>query len=128
MTFYPAKSRFLPDSWPELNRSLQPTMSEAATPKKEKKDKKRKSDVAELAPVPPPADSASAEALAMEVDGEKSAKKAKKEKKEKRKSLAADAEDGEDKKVIIESESSHDRADEARCSPNSTFPSMPSPQ
>jgi H/ACA ribonucleoprotein complex subunit 2 len=64
--------------------------------KKEKKDKKRKSEAADLStetPVKPeavaPAEgTASAEAVAMEVDGEKAAKKAKKEK---RKSVAGEA-------------------------------------
>ncbi|TYJ57879.1 hypothetical protein B9479_001489 [Cryptococcus floricola] len=61
-----------------------------ATPsKKEKKDKKRKSEAADLAPVAPEAGSASAEAVAIEVDGEKALKKQKKDKKEKRKSVAA---------------------------------------
>ncbi|WWD20151.1 hypothetical protein CI109_104627 [Kwoniella shandongensis] len=67
---------------------------ESTTPKKEKKDKKRKSEVADLAPVPPAEGTASAEAVAMEVDGDKALKKQKKEKKEKRKSLAVG--EGED--------------------------------
>ncbi|WRT69544.1 uncharacterized protein IL334_006531 [Kwoniella shivajii] len=66
---------------------------ESTTPKKEKKDKKRKSEAADGAippqPIPPAEGTASAEAVAMEVDGEKALKKQKKEKKEKRKSLAA---------------------------------------
>ncbi|WVF68595.1 hypothetical protein IAT40_003364 [Kwoniella sp. CBS 6097] len=60
-----------------------------STPKKEKKDKKRKSEAADLAPIPAAEGTASAEAVAMEVDGDKALKKQKKEKKEKRKSLAA---------------------------------------
>ena len=74
--------------------------------KKEKKDKKRKSDAAGVAPVEPeavaPAEgTASAEAVIMEVDGEKAAKKAKKEKKEKRKSVAGGAEEEEGKVCLI---------------------------
>ena len=73
--------------------------------KKEKKDKKRKSEVADLATeepvkpevVPPAEGTASAEAVAMEVDGEKAAKKAKKEK---RKSVGGDvATEEQDAKV-----------------------------
>lgn len=73
--------------------------------KKEKKDKKRKSEVADLATeepvkpevVPPAEGTASAEAVAMEVDGEKAAKKAKKEK---RKSVGGDvAAEEQDAKV-----------------------------
>ncbi|ORY34866.1 50S ribosomal protein L30e-like protein [Naematelia encephala] len=74
-------------------------MSEV-TPKKEKKDKKRKSDAAELAPIPPAEGTASAEAVVMEVDGDKAAKKAKKDKKdkEKRKSVGGKEEEDGDKK------------------------------
>jgi len=73
--------------------------------KKEKKDKKRKSEAADLATeepvkpevVPPAEGTASAEAVAMEVDGEKAAKKAKKEK---RKSVGGDvAAEEQDAKV-----------------------------
>jgi hypothetical protein len=73
--------------------------------KKEKKDKKRKSEAADLATeepikpevVPPAAGTASAEAVAMEVDGEKAAKKAKKDK---RKSVGGDvAAEEQDAKV-----------------------------
>ncbi|WVN86925.1 uncharacterized protein L203_102100 [Cryptococcus depauperatus CBS 7841] len=75
-------------------------MAPDSTPKKEKKDKKRKSEVAEIVPVPAEEGTASAEAVAIEVDGEKALKKQKKEKKEKRKSLAAEgAEEQEDKKT-----------------------------
>ncbi|WWC92950.1 uncharacterized protein L201_007913 [Kwoniella dendrophila CBS 6074] len=73
-------------------------MAPESTPKKEKKDKKRKSDAAELAAIPPTEGTASAEAVAMEVDGDKSLKKQKKEKKEKRKSLAAGEAEEDDKK------------------------------
>ena len=79
------------------------------TPKKEKKDKKRKSEAAEVdtappvAPevVPPEEGTASAEAMVMEVDGQRAEKKAKKEKKEKagRKSLGGADDGDEDKKV-----------------------------
>ncbi|CAD6566495.1 MAG: snoRNA-binding protein [Tremellales sp. Tagirdzhanova-0007] len=71
-------------------------MSEV-TPKKEKKEKKRKSEAAvEPDVVPPEQGSASAEAVMMEVDGEKAVKKSKKEK---RKSLGGDGEEEEkDKK------------------------------
>ncbi|WWD04301.1 hypothetical protein V865_002370 [Kwoniella europaea PYCC6329] len=77
-------------------------MAPESTPKKEKKDKKRKSDAADLSAsikpqaVPPAEGTASAEAVAMEVDGEKALKKQKKEKKEKRKSLAAGEGEGEE--------------------------------
>jgi hypothetical protein len=88
------------------------TMSES-TPikekkeKKEKKDKKRKSEAADVTMdtetpikpevVPPAEGTASAEAVAMEVDGEKAAKKAKKEK---RKSVGGDvAAEEQDAKV-----------------------------
>jgi hypothetical protein len=73
--------------------------------KKEKKDKKRKSEAADLATeepikpevVPPAEGTASAEAVAMEVDGEKAAKKAKKDK---RKSVGGDvAAEEQDAKV-----------------------------
>lgn len=79
-------------------------MAPESTPKKEKKDKKRKSEVADTSiapePVAPEEGTASAEAVAMEVDGDRALKKQKKEKKEKRKSLAAEgAEEVEDKKV-----------------------------
>lgn len=79
-------------------------MAPESTPKKEKKDKKRKSEAADtsIAPEPVAAEegTASAEAVIMEVDGDRALKKQKKEKKEKRKSLAADgAEEVEDKKV-----------------------------
>ena len=75
-------------------------MSEA-TAKKEKKEKKRKSEAGiEPAVIAPEQGSASAEAVMMEVDGEKAVKKSKKEKKEKRKSLGVDGEGEEkDKKV-----------------------------
>jgi hypothetical protein len=75
--------------------------------KKEKKDKKRKSEAADLATeepikpevVPAVEGSASAEAVAMEVDGEKAAKKAKKEK---RKSVGGDvAAEEQDSKVCV---------------------------
>jgi hypothetical protein len=91
---------------------LKATMSEG-TPikekkeKKEKKDKKRKSEAADVTMdtetpikpevVPPAEGTASAEAVAMEVDGEKAAKKAKKEK---RKSVGGDvAAEEQDAKV-----------------------------
>lgn len=79
-------------------------MAPESTPKKEKKDKKRKSEAADTSiapePVAPEEGTASAEAVIMEVDGDRALKKQKKEKKEKRKSLAADgAEEVEDKKV-----------------------------
>lgn len=79
-------------------------MAPESTPKKEKKDKKRKSEVADTSiapePVAPEEGTASAEAVAMEVDGDRALKKQKKEKKEKRKSLAAEGtEEVEDKKV-----------------------------
>lgn len=79
-------------------------MAPESTPKKQKKDKKRKSEVADTSiapePVAPEEGTASAEAVAMEVDGDRALKKQKKEKKEKRKSLAAEgAEEVEDKKV-----------------------------
>jgi H/ACA ribonucleoprotein complex subunit 2 len=75
--------------------------------KKEKKDKKRKSEAADVTMdtetpikpevVPPAEGTASAEAVAMEVDGEKAAKKAKKEK---RKSVGGDvAAEEQDAKV-----------------------------
>ena len=72
--------------------------------KKEKKDKKRKSEAADVSETPikpevvPPAEgTASAEAVAMEVDGEKAAKRAKKEK---RKSVGGDvATEEQDAKV-----------------------------
>ncbi|WWC65725.1 uncharacterized protein I303_108347 [Kwoniella dejecticola CBS 10117] len=79
-------------------------MAPESTPKKEKKDKKRKSEAADLPvqpeAIPPAEGTASAEAVAMEVDGEKALKKQKKEKKEKRKSSAAGeaADDEDDKK------------------------------
>jgi H/ACA ribonucleoprotein complex subunit 2 len=86
-------------------------MAPESTPKKEKKDKKRKSEAAELSTaadgavtpvaVPPPVGTASAEAVVMEVEGEKAAKKAKKDKKDKRKSLGGDAAEGEEKKVSL---------------------------
>ncbi|KAE8542414.1 hypothetical protein D1P53_001191 [Cryptococcus gattii VGV] len=79
-------------------------MAPESTPKKEKKDKKRKSEAADTSiapePVAPEEGTASAEAVIMEVDGDRALKKQKKEKKEKRKSLAADgAEEAEDKKA-----------------------------
>ena len=75
--------------------------------KKEKKDKKRKSEAADVTMdtetpikpevVPPAEGTASADAVAMEVDGEKAAKKAKKEK---RKSVGGDvAAEEQDAKV-----------------------------
>jgi len=75
--------------------------------KKEKKDKKRKSEAADVTMetetpikpevVPPAEGTASAEAVAMELDGEKAAKKAKKEK---RKSVGGDvAAEEQDAKV-----------------------------
>ena len=92
--------------------------------KKEKKDKKRKSEVAagdvSMAsavapePVPPPAGTASAEAVVMEVDGEKAAKKAKKEKKEKRKSTAAL---GADESVVVDGQGDA----KVSCLPNSSL-------
>ena len=77
--------------------------------KKEKKDKKRKSEAADVTMdtetpikpevVPPAEGTASAEAVAMEVDGEKAAKKAKKEK---RKSVGGDvAAEEQDAKVSL---------------------------
>jgi H/ACA ribonucleoprotein complex subunit 2 len=81
-------------------------MAPESTPKKEKKDKKRKSlaaadleDAGAVTPVaiPPAEGTASAEAVLMEVDGEKAAKKAKKDKKEKRKSVGGEVIEGEEK-------------------------------
>lgn len=111
-------------------------MAGGDTPKKEKKDKKdkkRKSEVADLGeePVKPevvPAveGSASAEAVAMEVDGEKAAKKAKKEK---RKSVGGDvAAEEQDAKVgsLVNHIGQSLRWTSLKSSPSFTYPSMPS--
>jgi H/ACA ribonucleoprotein complex subunit 2 len=95
----PAELSSLHSSCVALIQSNSLAMSEV-TPKKEKKDKKRKSEAAvEPEAIAPVEGSASAEAVAMEVDGDKAAKKAKKDKKEKRKSIAGEGEDADDKKV-----------------------------
>jgi hypothetical protein len=88
--------------------------------KKEKKDKKRKSEAADLStetPVKPeavaPAEgTASAEAVAMEVDGEKAAKKAKKEK---RKSVAGEAAAVEEQDAKVSSDSGRNEIISLEC-------------
>jgi hypothetical protein len=91
---------------PSTHSFIALTMAPETTPKKEKKDKKRKSlaaadleDAGAVTPVavPPAEGTASAEAVLMEVDGEKAAKKAKKDKKEKRKSVGGEVIEGEEK-------------------------------